>query len=294
MMLTLPAPAKLNLFLHITGRRADGYHDLQTIFQFLDVSDTLHFKLRNDAEIHLHTDLNFPPETNLVWRAAKCLQQHTGTTLGADITLEKQLPMGAGMGGGSSDAATTLVALNHLWGTQLPTSTLATLGQTLGADVPIFIHGKTSWAEGIGERLTTIDHAEDWYVVLIPPVTVTTAQIFAHPQLTRNTPRIEISDFLSHPENTRNDFEPLVRAIYPPVGEALDWLNEQSEGRARLTGSGSALFAPFADYAAAHQIFHQKPAIFQGFIAKGMNHSPLFFELAKIAPALSASGNAAL
>ncbi len=279
MSLILPAPAKLNLFLHIIGKRPDGYHDLQTVFQFLNIGDTLRFESREDAHIQLHADLNFPSEKNLVWRAAQLLQQYTRTTLGVDIYLEKKLPMGAGLGGGSSDAATTLVALNHLWKTQLSADVLATLGQKLGADVPIFIHGKTSWAEGIGERLTTIDYSEDWYVVLIPPVTINTAEIFAHPQLMRNTSRITLTDFLADPDHAHNDFESLVRTIYSPVDQAINWLSEQSEKKARLTGSGSAVFARFANEATAKAVLHQKPAIFRGFIAKGMNRSPLFFEL---------------
>jgi len=281
-MLTLPAPAKLNLFLHIVGQRPDGYHELQTAFQFLDLGDVLSFELRHDPQINLHTDLNFPPEKNLIWHAAKCLQQHTQTTFGVDIQLQKQLPMGAGLGGGSSDAATTLVALNHLWKTQLATPTLMTLGQALGADVPVFVHGQTSWAEGIGEHLTTIYWPEDWYVLLIPPSAVITADIFAHPQLTRDTPRIRMADFLADPAGVHNDFEPLVRAIYPLVGQALDWLSQHSMEKARLTGSGSAVFARFTDRAAAEQVLSQKPAIFQGFVAKGMNRSPLFFELDKM------------
>jgi 4-diphosphocytidyl-2-C-methyl-D-erythritol kinase len=282
MSLTLPAPAKLNLFLHIVGKRPDGYHNLQTVFQFLNVGDTLRFEPRQDAQIQLHSDLNFPSEKNLVWQAAKALQQYTHTSFGVDIHLAKQLPMGAGLGGGSSDAATTLVALNHLWKTELSTDTLATLGQTLGADVPVFVRGQASWAEGIGERLTAMDYPEDWYVVLIPPVTVITAEIFAHAQLTRDTPYIKMTDFLANPESVRNDFESLVRDIYPAVGEALDWLGEQSEKKARLTGSGSAVFVRLTNQIAAEQVLRQKPTFFEGFVAKSMNRSPLFFELDKM------------
>jgi len=277
-----PAPAKINLFLHILGRRLDGYHHLQTAFQFLDYGDTLRFVVRHDGQIKLYTDLDFPPEKNLIWRAAHCLQQHTKTTQGIDIYLEKQLPMESGLGGGSSNAATTLVVLNHLWQTHLAQDVLLALGKNLGADVPIFVQGQASWAEGIGEKLTTLAWPEDWYVVLIPPVRMSTAEIFAHPQLTRNTSPIKMADFLANAEETRNDFESLVRSIHPLVGQALDWLSQYSFAKARLTGSGSAVFARFTNQATAQQIFQQRPTIFGGFIAKGMNRSPLFFELDKM------------
>lgn len=279
---TFHAPAKLNLFLHIVGQRPDGYHDIQTVFQLLDFGDTLRFLPRQDAEIQLHTDLNFPLEKNLIWQAANRLRQYTHTHLGVDIFLEKQIPMGAGLGGGSSDAATTLVALNHLWKTGLSIDTLAIIGQQLGADVPVFVRGQTSWAEGIGERLTPIQTEENWYLVLVPPCTITTAEIFAHPQLTRDTPHIKMAD-LKKPNKLVNDFEPLVRVLYPPVAQALDWLNQFSlPSKARLTGSGSAIFASFADKSAAEQVFNQKPTALKGFIAKGTNRSPLFFELDKM------------
>lgn len=268
--LTLFSPIKLNLFLHIVGRRPDGYHLLQTVFQFLHFGDTLRFALRQDAQIHLHSDLDCPSHKNLVWRAARCLQEHTQTKQGIDISLQKRVPIGAGLGGGSADAATTLVALNYLWQTGLSTDQLMLLGQSLGADVPIFVYGKTSWAEGIGERLTEISLPESWYVVLIPPCAVITAEIFSHPQLTRNTPVITREDFLAHSERTRNDFEPLVRELYPPIGQVLDWLSQYSAQKARLTGSGSAVFASFSSQLEAEQVLQQKPAIFQGFVAQGM------------------------
>jgi 4-diphosphocytidyl-2-C-methyl-D-erythritol kinase len=282
MPITLPAPAKLNLFLHITGQRSDAYHTLQTVFQFLDFSDTLHFEPRRDGKICLHTDLSLPPETNLIWRAANYLQQYTQVPFGVDIYLDKRLPIGAGLGGGSSNAATTLLALNHLWKTQLPTKVLAKIGQTLGADVPVFVQGQASWAEGIGELLTPIDLPEHWYIVLIPACSVITAEIFLHSQLTRNTSPIRMADFLANSVHVQNDFEPLVRTLYPAVDQALTWLDHHSGKKARLTGSGSAVFAPFPSQAAAEQVMRQLPTTCQGFVAKGMNCSPLFFELDKM------------
>lgn len=283
MQAIFPAPAKLNLFLHIVGRKPNGYHELQTVFQLLDFGDVLRFIPRQDSAIYLQTDLNFPPEKNLVWQAAKKLQVHTNTHLGIDIYLEKRISMGAGLGGGSSDAATTLIALNILWETKLPIDTLAEIGQQLGADVPVFVRGQTSWAEGIGERLTPMICPENWYVVLVPSCAITTAEIFAHPQLTRDTPPIKMADFFTNPHQLHNDFEPLVRKIYPPVAEALDWLAQFNPlDGPRLTGSGSAVFAAFSERTIAKQVFSQKPAFIQGFVAKGMNRSPLFFELDKM------------
>lgn len=284
-MFTLPAPAKLNLFLHIVGRRDDGYHELQTVFQFLDITDTLQFRLRNDGEIHLHTDLDFPAEQNLVWRAAKLLQQHTNTKQGADITLQKRIPLGAGMGGGSSDAATTLVGLNRLWHTGLSSAALEKLGKQLGADVPIFVRGQASWAEGIGEQLMPVDCPERYYLVVVPPCQVSTQEVFSHPALTRNTPRIKVSDFLFHPAKTHNDFESLVAKLYPPVAAALQWL--QQFATPRLTGSGSAIFAEFADPAMAKCILKQLPTPNCGFVTKAINRSPLLLELDNIATRVS-------
>jgi 4-diphosphocytidyl-2-C-methyl-D-erythritol kinase len=225
--LILPAPAKLNLFLHITGRRADGYHLLQTVFQFLEQADTLHFSLRQDGHITLMPNIpGVPADSNLVVRAARLLQAHTNGRLGADITLDKRLPMGGGIGGGSSDAATTLLGLNQLWGLNLPLETLATLGLQLGADVPVFVRGHAAWAEGVGETLTPIDLPEPWYLVLTPSAHISTVDIFCDPRLTRDTPAITVAAFLGGglAQSIRNDCENIVRQRSPEVDAALTWL----------------------------------------------------------------------
>jgi len=270
--LSLPAPAKLNLFLHFIGRRADGYHLLQTVFQLLDFGDTLDFTTQQDAAITLITSTNIPTEQNLIWRAARLLQNTTQTSQGAKIKLTKRLPMGGGVGGGSSDAATTLVALNEMWHTQLSVDQLAELGKQLGADVPVFVRGQTAWGEGIGEILTPINLPEWWYLVIIPPCHVSTSEIFSHSQLTRNTTPITIANFLAG--EGHNDFEPLVRKCYPLVDEALNWLGQFAD--AKLTGSGSSIFAAFSSYEQAVKIAEQIPASYKHFVAKGVNHSPLF------------------
>jgi len=280
MTLTLPSPAKLNLFLHIVGRKADGYHELQTAFQFLDISDTLTFDLRQDGKICLDTTLKFPVEKNLTWLAATTLQKYSGVPLGATIRLVKKIPLGSGLGGGSSNAATTLLALNHLWKTNIPQDALADLGKKLGADVPVFVKGLASWGEGIGEKLTPANWSERWYVLLIPPCSVSTAEMFAHTRLNRHSPRIELSDFLANPEKTRNDFEPLVRETYPPIDAAFVWLQQFESLKPRLTGSGCAIFAAVNSVAQATEILAQKPPSLQGFIAKSMNRSALHFLLA--------------
>ncbi len=267
-----PAPAKLNLFLHITGRRADGYHLLQTLFQFVDFGDRLRFHVRADCQIRRTSSLDGVPEaTDLVVRAARLLQAVSGTAAGAEIAVEKRLPMGGGLGGGSSDAATTLVALDHLWGLHLGEERLAKLGLELGADVPVFVRGRAAWAEGIGEVLTPVDPPEPWYVVLAPSAHVATAELFAAAELTRNCPHITISDFLSGAGT--NVFEPVVRARYRAVDEAIAWLGQF--GPARLTGSGGCLFAPFTDEAKARAVFAQRPSGWEGFVARGRNRSPL-------------------
>ena len=254
--LTLPAPAKLNLFLHITGRRTDGYHELQTVFQLLDYGDTLTFSRRNDGALTLRCSgdvslTDVPPDDNLVLRAARALRAHAGRPdLGADIHLEKRLPTGGGLGGGSSDAASTLLGLNRLWGLDLDGDTLAALGTALGADVPVFVRGRSAWAEGIGERLTPIELPERWYLVIHPGCHVATAAVFSHPQLTRDTPAITIPAFFAGP--TRNDCETLVRQLAEPVDKALIWL--QKFGEARMTGSGACVFAGFADEASARAV----------------------------------------
>ena len=272
-----PAPAKLNLFLHVVGRRADGYHLLQTVFQFLDVGDTLRFRVNDDGAVGRLTPLAGVPEAqDLCVRAARLLKTHSGTHQGADIALEKRLPLGGGLGGGSSDAATTLLALNHLWGLHWPLARLASLGLELGADVPVFVHGHAAWAEGVGERLTAVDVPESWYVVLVPPVQVATAAVFREPQLTRSSPPITIRDFLAG--RARNDLEVTVRGRYPEVDAALTWLAQF--GPARLTGSGACVFLPVSDANAAERILERRPRDLSGFVARGLNVHPIHAWLA--------------
>lgn len=267
-----PAPAKLNLFLHVTGRRADGYHTLQSVFQFLDIADRIQLRPRSDTAIRLLTPLaGVAAEHDLTVRAARLLQAEAGLATGIDIRVDKRLPLGGGLGGGSSDAATVLVALNDLWHLDWSEDRLAALGLRLGADVPVFVRGHAAWAEGVGERLTPIDLPEPWYVVLIPPVTVSTAEIFSAPELTRNTPPLRIPAFLAGAGG--NDCEPVVRVRYPLVGQFLDWLSRY--GRARMTGTGACVFAPFAERAEAQRVLAQAPAGWNGFVARGCNRSPL-------------------
>lgn len=273
-----PAPAKLNLFLHITGRRADGYHLLQTVFQFLDYSDEITLAVRDDGAIHRLNELTgVPAEQDLVIRAARLLQQECGTPLGADIRVSKQLPMGGGLGGGSSDAATVLVGLNRLWNTGLNTEQLARLGLGIGADVPIFVHGHAAWAEGVGEQFTPVELPEHWFVVLIPPVSVSTAEIFGAPELTRDSPPITIRAFLAGEGD--NVCETVVRDRYPEVAEALDWLGQY--GAAHMTGTGGCVFAAFDSESRARDVFAERPAGWQGFVARGCNRSPLLERLAE-------------
>ncbi len=271
-----PAPAKLNLFLHITGRRPDGYHLLQTVFQFLDRCDGLDFALRHDGLIRREAGPTaVAEEEDLTVRAARLLQAKSGTPLGADIVLRKNLPLEAGLGGGSSDAATTLVALNQLWGTGLSSADLATLGLDLGADVPVFLGGRAAWAEGVGEKLTPLELPEPWYLVVDPACRIATREIFQAPELTRNSAPIKIARFRSG--ETRNDFEPVVRSRYPEVSEALDWLGGHAP--AHLTGSGACVFAAFPDQAAARRVHALLPKGWRGFVARGCNRSPLMARL---------------
>lgn len=268
-----PAPAKLNLFLHITGRRPDGYHELQTVFQFLDLADQLRFTLRDDSEIIRHGGLpGLLAADDLVVRAARRLQAAADVRFGADITVEKHIPTGAGLGGGSSDAACALLVLNHLWGTVLPLARLAALGAELGADVPVFVYGQAAWAEGIGERLTPLPTlSEPWYAVVVPPCQVPTGALYQAPELTRNSSPCTITGFLAGAGT--NVFQPVVRARYPLVGEALDWLGQH--GTARLSGTGAAVFAAFKHEQAARQVLLGLPASWQGFVTRGCNQSPL-------------------
>ncbi len=268
-----PAPAKLNLLLRIVGRRADGYHLLQTLFQFVDIADQLSFNLRADGVIKRISVLEGVPEDqDLVVRAARLLQRLTGTALGVEIRLEKRLPMGGGLGGGSSDAATTLVALNRLWDTGLSEDQLAGLGLELGADLPVFIRGRAAWAEGVGEMLTPVDLPEPWYLILAPPCHVSTAEVFSDPKLERNSPPITLNDFLSGCVD--NSCLPVVCEHYPEVAAALEWLNQHAQ--ARLTGTGGCIFAAFEDEASARRLLQQLPKPYQGFVGRGLNRSPLF------------------
>lgn len=271
-----PAPAKLNLFLHITGRRADGYHLLQTVFQFLDHGDSLEFEVRRDGRIlRAEGPASVPEESDLTLRAATLLKTRTGTPLGVAIKLRKNLPLEAGLGGGSSDAATTLLALDRLWGTGLGQAGLRSLGLELGADVPVFIGGEAAWGEGVGEILTPVELPEPWYLVLDPGVRVSTREVFQAPELTRNSAPIKIARFRSG--ETRNDFEPVVRSRYPQVSEALDWLG--AHARARLTGSGACLFAAFEREEDARRVLATLPSKWRGFVARGCNRSPLMARL---------------
>ena len=273
-----PAPAKLNLFLHITGRRPDGYHELQTLFQFLDHGDALRFHPAPAGRIERLRPLpGVPEEQDLCLRAARLLQAQTGVRAGVVIELDKRLPLGGGLGGGSSDAATVLVALNRIWETGLDADQLAGLGLRLGADVPVFVRGFAAWAEGVGERLTPVAPPEPWYLVVVPPVSVSTAAIFSDPELTRDTPPITIADFLSGAGH--NDCEPVVRRRFPAVDAVLTRLRER--GPARMTGTGACVFLPLADVAAARDLDARLPPDWERFIARGCNRSPLLARLAQ-------------
>lgn len=267
-----PAPAKLNLFLHVTGRRADGYHELQTVFQFLDYGDELHFAPRRDGLLQHATRVPGVAEVDdLCLKAARALKERTGCTLGCDIRVDKRIPLGGGLGGGSSDAATTLVALNRLWDLKLSEDQLAELGVGLGADVPVFVRGAAAWAEGIGDQLTPALPQEDWYLVVTPPCAVDTREMYADPYLSRATPRAHWADFMVG--KTRNDFEPVARRRHPEVARTLDWAARY--GRARLSGSGASVFVAFGARDAAERIRTQVPAGWRSFVARGLNQSPL-------------------
>ncbi len=267
-----PAPAKLNLFLHVTGRRGDGYHDLQTVFQLIDLADEIQIEVRPDGVIQRQAGADgVPPEADLVVRAARALQAATGAALGATLSVTKRIPMGGGLGGGSSDAATVLVALNRLWNCGLNENELAAIGVDLGSDVPVFVRGRSAWAEGRGERLVPLELPERCFVVLHPRIHVPTAALFQAPELTRNSPPITIAGFLQ--SGGRNDFEPVVRARYPEVAQALDWLGHFAP--ARLTGTGSCIFAPCASLNEAQDIVTRVPAQWRGMAARGVNVSPL-------------------
>jgi 4-diphosphocytidyl-2-C-methyl-D-erythritol kinase len=270
------APAKLNLFLHVTGRRADGYHELQTLFQLIDLCDSIAIGVREDGRIERPVGpSDVPPDADLTVRAARALKAATGTAHGASLAVHKRIPQGAGLGGGSSDAATTLVALNELWDCRLTLDELGRIGLPLGADVPVFVHGFSAWAEGVGERLTPVTLPERWYVVIYPGVHVSTAEVFQSPELTRNSPLITIRAFFD--SGGRNDCEPVVRRLSAEVAEALDWLSRA--GAARLTGTGSCVFTACARAADAERLAARVPDRWRSFVARGLNSSPLHEQL---------------
>jgi 4-diphosphocytidyl-2-C-methyl-D-erythritol kinase len=274
-----PAPAKLNLFLHVIGRRPDGYHLLQSVFTLIDRCDEVRLRVREDGLVRRSVELPGVPEADdLAVRAALLLKEASGSPKGVDIEVVKHIPMGAGLGGGSSDAATVLLALDRLWETSFGADALAELGAALGADVPFFIHGSSAWVEGVGDRITPIELPCLWYLVLTPPVAVPTGVVFAAPELTRNTEPLKMEDFSAQPLESvgprfRNDLEPVVTARYPIVREHLEWLRRHAD--ARMTGSGSCVFASFATREEAQTVLDRLPAPMQGFVAQGIGHHPL-------------------
>ena len=269
-IITLPAPPKLNLFLHITGRRDDGYHNLQTLFQLLDGGDELTFTATENSKISLSPQIEGVAENdNLIVRAALILQQESNYSQGCIIKLNKKLPMGAGLGGGSSNAATTLLALNKLWGCNFPLKKLAELGAQLGADVPVFVEGNSAFAEGVGEQLTPVEISESWYLVVTPNCTVSTEKIFSNPQLTRNSAPIKIRALSE--EQYRNDCQAIVEKLHPQVKEVVEWLETYSEPL--MTGTGSSVFCRWATEAQAKEVLSRVPQHWNAFIARGVNHS---------------------
>ena len=287
-MIELPAPAKLNLFLHVVGRRADGYHELQTVFQFVDLADRVRIARRADTTLRRTRAIPGVAEADdLAIRAAQLLRDECGVDEGVDIDIEKRIPLGGGLGGGSSDAASILVGLNRLWDLGMDADRLAALAVKLGADVPVFVHGLAAWAQGVGERLTPLTIEQPWYVLIVLPVSVSTAGVFHSPALTRNTPRLTMRGFLQNGLEgsqlpvrveyllaaARNDCESVVRGMHPVVGEALDWLSRY--GRARMTGAGATVFAPFDTREQAAEIAGAAPSPWRGLVARGLNRSPL-------------------
>ena len=274
-----PAPAKLNLMLHVVGRRPDGYHELQTVFQLIDLCDRVRITAREDGVISRPKGpLGVPESEDLVVRAARALQQASGTRMGADIEVTKVIPLGGGLGGGSSDAATTLVALNQIWQIGFTSEQIAAIGVKLGADVPVFVHGRTAWGEGVGERLQPVEIPGDsWFVVIYPGVHVPTAAVFQAPELTRNSPPTTMRGFLE--TGGRNDCEAVVRARFPAVAEALDWLARHAPSR--LTGTGSCVFAKFSRAADAERVAARVPDQWRAFVARGVTRSPLLEALGR-------------
>jgi len=299
-LITLPAPAKLNLCLHINTQREDGYHEIQTLFQFIDLCDYLSFNITDSPEIAISSDItDLPESSNLIYKAAKLLQQHQSIPLketpkGAQITLKKNIPIGGGLGGGSSDAATTLIALNILWKIDLSITQLAKLGLTLGADIPVFIHGHAAWAEGIGEKLTNAFPSTPWYLVLQPDCKISTREIFLDKRLTRDTSKLKIAPALKGdlPDlfplgnnfNSgiifKNDCEWVVCNKYPKVRQAIQWLSNHSV--ARLTGTGSCIFAPFSSRRQAETTSLIVPATLKAYVVKALNVSPLILSLREL------------
>ena len=276
-----PAPAKLNLFLHIVGRLPDnGYHLLQSVFTPIDLCDVIRIQVRDDGRIERVNDVpGVPADEDLAVRAAKLLQEASGSTFGASIELDKRIPMGGGLGGGSSDAATVLLVLNRLWKTGFDEEALGEIGLALGADVPFFVQASPAWVEGIGDRLAPFDLPPAWYLVVAPSVSVPTSSIYAAPELTRNTEALKMEDFSAHPPDFltdarfRNDMEAVVVARHAEVREALEWLAKRA--KARMTGSGGCVFAAFASREAAQQVLDGLPAKMKGFVARGLDHHPL-------------------
>ena len=281
-----PAPAKLNLFLHVTGRRPDGYHLLQSVFQLIDKSDTLDFDLRDDDRIVRVNDVpGVPAEQDLIVRALRALQaefrrRHGRLPPGIDVRIDKRLPMGGGLGGGSSDAATALMAANHLWQAGLGDAELMAIGLPLGADIPFFLFGETAFAEGVGEALQAVPGPDCWYVVIEPGVSVPTAAIFTAPDLTRNTKPVRIADFLGHQAESKdsagfgkNDLQDVAVRLFPPVAEAVEWLS--GHGAARMTGSGACVFSAFSTEQEAEQVLKQVPAKWTAWKASSLTKHPM-------------------
>jgi 4-diphosphocytidyl-2-C-methyl-D-erythritol kinase len=275
-----PAPAKLNLFLHVVGRRADGYHLLQTAFRLLDLADTLRFAPRADGRItRINPLAGVADDDDLTVRAARLLQRESGCRQGVEIALDKRLPMGGGLGGGSSDAATVLLALNRLWQINWPRARLQALGLQLGADVPFFIFGRNAMAEGVGEKLQATQMPPSWYLVIAPPVSVPTREIFAAPELTRNTKSIKMADFsagwarIAGTDIGQNDLQAVVCGRYPEVAQAIAWLG--GFAGARMTGSGACVFAPFATEQEAQDVLARIPGVWRGWVARGLDEHPL-------------------
>ncbi|WP_010113164.1 4-(cytidine 5'-diphospho)-2-C-methyl-D-erythritol kinase [Acinetobacter sp. P8-3-8] len=270
-MIRVPSPAKLNLFLHITGRRENGYHELQSIFQLIDLFDWLEFTQTNDPAIHIDGLSDVDQEQNLIYKAIQILKPYAQNISGLNIRIEKNIPMGAGLGGGSSNAATTLIVVNQLWHCGLNTEQLAELGVKLGADVPIFVHGRNAWAEGIGEHLTFIDLDQKQYIVLKPDCFISTQLLFSQKTLTRDTKPTKFCAYQLKPSDFRNDFEPLARSLYPEVDEAMQYLDQF--GKAKLTGTGACVFVEITEQMKIDDILNHSPC--RAYLVNSLNESPL-------------------